>query len=85
VFSGVGVTGLRRHLNRLEARARQDTDGFDDDEATLMTGVNGDNDDAAMAGLMHAAVIGGDDGEVDEEFDDGALANTPTPINTQQR
>jgi len=48
-----------------------------------MRGVNGDNDDAAMAGLMHAAVIDGDDGEADEELDDGALANTPTPINTQ--
>jgi hypothetical protein len=60
--------------------ARQETGGFADDEATVMRGGNGDNEDAAMAGLMHAAVI---DGRADEELDDGALTNTPTPINTR--
>lgn len=80
VFSGAGVTSLRRYLNN-EVRTRQVTTEMVDDDATLRGGAE-DDDDATMTGMMGATMLGGDDGEADEDLSDGAtlVANGgPTP------
>jgi F-box and leucine-rich repeat protein GRR1 len=69
VFSGVGVTGLRHHLNNMDPYT-DDVDIRDDDDAT-------------MTGMMGAAALNAedDDGDGDEELDDGDGDNSGVGFN----
>jgi len=60
VFSGQGVTGLRRYLNQKAE--------FDDDEVTLTS----DDDSHSMTGVISAAAQNGreEKNEADEELED---------------
>jgi hypothetical protein len=78
VFSGSGVTGLRRYLN-LEAKSRQMLAEYETDDATEAEANESDNDQT-MTGLMSAARIGGEDVDADAELEEGALTATNTPI-----
>ena len=66
VFSGQGVTGLRRYLNQ-QAGVRNGAE-FDDDEVTL----TGDDDNHTMTGMMSATALNGgeEENEADEELED---------------
>ena len=66
VFSGQGVTGLRRYLNQ-QAGVRGGVE-FDDDEVTL----TGDDDNHTMTGMMSATALNGgeEENEADEELED---------------
>lgn len=75
VFSGVGVTGLRRYLNH-EARNRQENGEFEEDVATLTAEAN-DDDDLVMTGMMGATALGG--GEIEAGASANASTNTLQP------
>jgi hypothetical protein len=66
VFSGQGVTGLRRYLNQ-QAGVRNGVE-FEDDEVTL----TGDDDNHTMTGMMSATALNGgeEENEPDEELED---------------
>ena len=63
VFSGIGVTDLRTHLN--QQNQYQEEDAYDNDT------VNDADDDQTMTGMMGAAMINADDEDADgdEELD----------------
>lgn len=65
VFSGVGVNKLRNFLN--QESLQYDTEGTMYDDADLEE----EADEQQVAGMMHAAGLGGDDDEMDEENEGG--------------
>ncbi|TAQ89030.1 hypothetical protein B7494_g2617 [Chlorociboria aeruginascens] len=64
VFSGIGVQGLRVHLNKIKPVESEINDEFE--------GPNIDpDDDQTMTGMMGAAALNGDEDDGDEDLDDG--------------
>lgn len=66
IFSGQGVTDLRRYLNQ-QAGVRNGAE-FDNDTVTL----SGDDDNHTMTGMMSATALNGGEGEneADKELED---------------